>query len=102
MSDDKRDNELDHMLKSLKAAKPTDLQMQKWKNAVNENVRSNTNMYSTSKTKWALQLVAATVVGVMIGAVATKSHTPPAQQSHVVAENSSDDATFEHSHDNLD
>ncbi|MDZ4662061.1 MAG: hypothetical protein SGJ18_10645 [Pseudomonadota bacterium] len=101
-NNDGRDNELDQLLKPLKSASPNDLQMQKWKSAVQMNNRKSGKVYATSRTKWAFQLVAAMFVGIVIGAVAFKSNNSSILQSHIVAQISLDDATFERSHDNLD
>ena len=101
-NNDGRDNELDQLLKPLKSASPNDLQMQKWKSAIQETNRKSRKVYSTSRTKWAFQLVVAMFVGVVIGAVAFKSNNQSVLQPNVVAQISLDDATFERSHDNLD
>jgi F0F1-type ATP synthase assembly protein I len=97
-----RDNELDQLLKPLKAASPNDLQMQKWKSAVQANTRKRERTYSASRTKWAFQLAAAMFVGVLIGAFAFKNNKPTIQQSQSVVQISMEDATIERSHDNLD
>ena len=101
-NNDGRNNELDQLLKPLKSTSPNDLQMQKWKSAIQANNRKSGKVYSTSRTKWAFQLVAAMLVGVVIGAVAFKSNSQSVPQPNVVAQISLDDATFERSHDNLD
>lgn len=99
---DGRDNELDRLLKPLQAAAPNDLQMQRWKSAIQANNRKSGNVYSTSRTKWVIQLIAAMFVGIVIGGMVFKSNNSATQQSPIVAQISLDDATFERSHDNLD
>jgi len=101
-NNDDRDNELDQLLKPLKSASPNDLQMQKWKSAVQTNIRKRGRVYSTSQTKLAFQLAAAMFVGAVIGAMAFKSNQSSTQQPQSVVQISLDDATIERSHDNLD
>lgn len=101
-NNDDRDNDLDQLLKPLKAASPNDLQMQKWKSAVQDKTKKREKNYSTSRTKWAFQLAAAMFVGVVIGAMAFKSNQSSTQQPQSVVQISLDDATIERSHDNLD
>lgn len=96
MSD--KDNDLDSILKPMKETSPNDFQMQKWQMAVRKELRKN-NTRSTTRTKWALQLVAAMLVGIMLGAVLFRKTEQQAVPT--VAQISFDDATFEHSHDNL-
>lgn len=99
---DERDNELDQLLQPLKSISPNELQIQKWQSGIQSYQTRNNKAYFTSKTKWALQLVASMFIGVIIGAMAFKSSPPPIQESHMVAHISADDATFERSHTNLD
>ena len=97
-----RDDELKKILRPLKDLTPNDFQMQSWQRAVNGEVHKTPRQFTTTRSKWALQLMAAMFVGVVIGAVLFKMIQPPAAHSPLVAQNSSDDATFERSHANLD
>ncbi len=99
-NNDDRDNELDQLLKPLKRSLPNELQMQKWKSAVQTSALKK--IYSTSRTKWAFQLMAALFLGIIIGAFAFKNNQSAVQRSHLLAQISFDDATYESSHSNLD
>ena len=86
-------------------AAPSDLDRRKWKNAVNIQSSKkpiNPALYPNTKTAWAIQLVAAVFVGVIIGALAFKNRVPAESGKNLVAQISLDDATYERSHDNLD
>jgi F0F1-type ATP synthase assembly protein I len=101
-NNDGRDIELDKFLNPLKVVSPNDSQIQKWQLALQKEVQKKSNIYSTSKTKWAFQLVAAMLIGIVIGALVSKSYSFSVQQPREVAQNYLEDATFERSHDNLD
>jgi F0F1-type ATP synthase assembly protein I len=97
-----RDKELDELLKPLKKTVPSELQMQKWKSLV-KTEGAQANRYSVPRSQWLLQLVAAVFVGIVIGTFATKHSLSSGQQANSVVQISfSDDATYEHSHANLD
>jgi F0F1-type ATP synthase assembly protein I len=95
-----RDDELEKLLKPLKELLPNDLQMMKWQMAVKQELHKSSASNSTTRSKWALQLVAAMLVGVIIGALLFRNTQPPAAQ--MIEQISLNDATFEHSHSNLD
>ncbi|MGZ3744596.1 MAG: hypothetical protein ACXWRA_12415 [Pseudobdellovibrionaceae bacterium] len=97
-----KDDELNELLKPFRKISPQDLQMQKWQAAVQSEVRAGRRMITSTKRKWALQLVAAIFIGVIMGALLTKSFLLPAVQNPLMAQISVDNATFEHSHANLD
>lgn len=97
-----RDDELNDLLKPLRGLSPHDLQMQKWQTAVKKEVRTGQRMVTTTRSKWAFQLVAAMFVGFVMGAILIKSFLPTVAQIPLVAQITIDDATFEHSHANLD
>lgn len=86
-----KDTDLDILLSEYRKEMPTDFQMKKWKRAV----RSELNIKKVSmKTFW-LQLVAASVVGFLIGAIVFKSsHQDRLFQNF--AQNDSDNATIEY------
>jgi hypothetical protein len=96
-----KEDGLNDLLKPLKDTSPNDFQMQKWQLAVQREIRKNAQMVTTTKRKWALQLVAAMLVGIIMGAVSYKTLQRPSESS-LVAQISSADATFERSHANLD
>ncbi len=97
-----RDNELDELLKPLKNTAPSELQMEKWK-SLGKTDGPQVRSYSASRSQWLLQLAAAVFVGIVIGAFAAKYNSTSEQQMTSVAKISfPDDATYEHSHANLD
>ncbi len=96
-----KDDELNDFLKPLKDISPNDIQMQKWQLAVQREIRKNPKMVTTTKSKWALQLIAAMIAGIILGAVLYRSIQQPIE-SPLIAQISIDDATFERSHANLD
>ncbi|MES3039212.1 MAG: hypothetical protein V4736_14995 [Bdellovibrionota bacterium] len=96
------DDDFKNLLKPLKDIKPSEAEMSKWQNSV--MVRARTGIVAQaggSRGKWAAQLVAAMLVGVLIGAALFKN-TNPEMKSELFAQISSGDATFERSHANLD
>lgn len=97
-----KDDELNDLLKPLQRLSPNDLQMQKWQAAVQKEVRTRQTTITTTRRKLAFQLVAAMFVGVVMGAILIKSFSPTNVQNPLVAQISIDNATFEHSHANLD
>ncbi len=96
-----KDDELNELLKPLQGLSPNDLQMQKWQAAVQREVRKGQTTITTRR-KLAFQLVAAMFVGLVMGAFLIKSFSPSNVQNPMVVQISFDDATFEHSHANLD
>jgi hypothetical protein len=78
-------------LTQLKNLNVDQLQMQRWKNAVQKELKNRT----TSRIRY--ELVAAVALGVMLGAAA--SHLFATKQRHPIQELA---ATFERSHANLD
>jgi len=92
-----KDKDLEKLLKPLKDLNPNDLQMQQWQRAV-KNQLPQPKRFSFDM-KWAFQLVAATLVGVVIGALLFKNTSDSSAQTVQI---SLSDATFERSHDNLD
>lgn len=97
------DNDLDNLLKPLKDLAASDLQMQKWQLATLREVRSGVKMISTTRTRWALQIVAAMFIGFIIASLFFKNgQRMSPDKSTLTAQFSSDDATFERSHANLD
>lgn len=95
------DDELDDLLKPLKNNSPNDFQMQKWQMAVQGKVRKKSNTVTATRGKWALQLIAAMFIGIVLGAVLYRTIQLPIQ-APLVAQFSVEDATFERSHANLD
>ncbi len=101
-NNDGRDNELDQLLKPLKNISPSDLQMQRWQSALAKNQSRDKKILSLSKIQWMMQLAAAVLVGVLIGAIAFKNGDSANHLAQSMVQISLDDATFERSHDNLD
>jgi len=97
-----KDDELSELLKSLRGVSPNDMQMKKWQTAIQREVRTGQKMVTTTRSKLAFQLVAAMFVGFVMGAIFFKSFMPTSAQNPIVAQISIDDATFQHSHANLD
>ena len=97
-----KDDELSELLKPLRGLSADDLQMRKWQTAVQTEVRTGRSMITTTRGKWAFQLVAALFVGFVMGAILIKSFLPTSLQNSMMAQISVDNATFEHSHANLD
>lgn len=97
------DDDLKKLLNPLKEQKPDELMMKRWQGAVQSELKqSKTNKITFTKWTWAAQLVAATIVGVVIGVALLKNHPAQEFKEVQVAQNSIQDATFEHSHANLD
>lgn len=61
-----KDNELDLLLAEYRQVKPTDLQTAKWKSAVRAELRPKVQAKPRGASPW-LQLVAASVVGFIVG-----------------------------------
>lgn len=101
-NNDDRDNELDRLLKPLKNISPSDLQMQKWQSVLARNQSRDKKIFSLSKIQWMMQLAAAVLVGVLIGAMAFKNDDSANHLAQSMVQISLNDATFERSHDNLD
>ena len=100
-----KDDELNELLKPIQDLSPDDLQMQKWHSAVQREVRKGQMTITTTRGKLAFQLVAAMFVGVVMGAILIKTFSPTNvqdPQNPMVAKFSINNATFEHSHANLD
>lgn len=97
-----KDDELDALLKPLKNLSPNDLQTQKWQLAVRRELRGSAKLVKTTRSRFALQLVAAMLVGCVIGALTFKEFQRTSEWSELTAQFSGDGATFEHSHVNLD
>ncbi|HEY8271626.1 MAG TPA: hypothetical protein VIG33_12115 [Pseudobdellovibrionaceae bacterium] len=95
-----KNKDLEDLLKPLKDIAPNDLQMQQWQNAVQNELTTN-KAASHSNIKWAFQLVAATLIGFIIGVLLFKNNSER-ESSSQMAQISLEDATFERSHDNLD
>lgn len=86
-----KDQDLDILLAEYRNQKPTDLQMQKWKQTVRQELRQRK---APRKQLW-MQLVAASVVGFLIGALVFKSSKSEDPFQHL-AKNDSDNATIEY------
>jgi hypothetical protein len=106
-----RDRELDALLGPLKEHEPSALHLQKWKSAVQKEIHGgavgeNLRPSSPAKQKWSqnyklpLQLVAAMLVGFILGALLFKNATTRTD-SQEWTQNLGSDATFERSHTNL-
>ncbi len=95
-----RDDELDKLLKPLKCAQPSDLQMQKWKNAIDAEAKKQ--VVTLARSKYFAQIAAAVLIGIAMGAVLFQRSRPMTAEETVAATFSESNATFEHSHTNLD
>lgn len=95
-----RDNEIDELLKPLRGIAPNDLQLRRWQAAVQAEKRGS--LLTLSATRMWLQTVAAMVLGILIGGALMSSMNEEKRFISLVAKNSHADATFEHSHTNLD
>ena len=92
-----KDKDLEVLLSEYRNQEPTHLQVQKWK----RTIRSELNSKKESKSKFWMQLVAASVVGFLIGVVVLKSANlnqsfPNVGQSEVENENAEENATVEY------
>lgn len=87
-----KDNDLDLLLSEYRSQKPSELQVQKWKSAVRREIASQKN---SNKNLW-MQLVAATLVGFIVGALAFKT----SKQEDIIfqnfAQNDENNATLEY------
>lgn len=86
-----KDKDFDILLSEYRKQEPTDLQLQKWKRAIRSELSSKKE---TKKKLW-MQLITASVIGFLIGAVVFKS----AKQDQVfqkVAQIDSENATIEY------
>jgi hypothetical protein len=102
-----RDNELDELLAPLRKQTPSDIQMSRWKSAV-KRARSSENVgnRNSSFLRYA-QLIAAMIIGIVIGAFAVGSGFMSATKASdkiptYSQNNSSADATFERQYTKLD
>lgn len=95
-----RDDELDALLKPLREISPSDSKMKKWQHAVRENAYSH--VYTVSRKRMVLQMVAAMVVGVIIGGVLVRELSKSNNDSQILSNNIVASATYEQSHTNLD
>jgi hypothetical protein len=96
-----QDDELDKLLAPLRSKTPDQLQMSKWKMAVQSELDMDQPIIRTTKIRWMLQLMAAMFVGFIVGAILTQN-LPKSSSNNLVAKNFIEDATFEHTHTNLD
>ncbi len=87
-----KDKDLDLLLSEIRSQTPTDLQTQKWKNAVRNELRSTSR--KSNKILW-LQLLAASVVGFCIGAAVFKN-TKHEDSFQNLAQFDMDNATIEY------
>lgn len=114
MSDQNKNN-LDKIFKTLREQKPTELQVEQWQKAVqmelNKELRvpsgvkfknQNSKTVFFSRWQWATQLVAAVIIGVVMGITIMTMFNAPRATSENILDLSYNDATFEHSHANLD
>ncbi|MBC7370988.1 MAG: hypothetical protein H7326_05445 [Bdellovibrionaceae bacterium] len=85
-----KDQELENLLKPLKDLNPTDLQQQSWKRSIPRK---------TSFTSQYFKVAVALFIGFVLGGVVVKTLGGEGQTFSAI---SSNDATFEHSHSNLD
>jgi tetrahydromethanopterin S-methyltransferase subunit E len=96
------DDELNELLRPIRSLSPNDLQIREWQIAVQKEVRLGQTIVTTTRSKWAFQLVAAMLVGFVVGAMLVRSFIVTSEQNSMVAQTSFGNATYEHSHVNLD
>lgn len=85
------DQELKNLLSEYRDKKPSDLQIQKWKNAI---LQEQKKKLSPSRSVW-LQLVACSIVSFVLGGVAF-SALQNKEESLEIANNFQNDATIEY------
>ncbi|PWU18199.1 MAG: hypothetical protein C5B49_07555 [Bdellovibrio sp.] len=95
-------DELSELLKPLRGLSPDDVEMKVWQLAVQSEARAGRKTTTTTRSQWAWQLAAAMFVGFVLGAILIKNFFPTIVQDPLAATISVGDATFEHSHANLD
>lgn len=86
-----KDQDLDILLGEYQNQKPTDLQMQKWK----QIVRQELHLKKSPKKQLWVQLVAASIVGFIVGALVFKTSKSEDPFQHL-AKNDGDNATIEY------
>lgn len=96
------DDELKKLLEPARQIQPSDLQIKSWQKAVQRELSSSDNNVQLSKSSWYLQLAAAAIAGVLIGGVLLKLYIASTANYNLEQQISYHDATFEHSHANLD
>ncbi len=112
---DQNKNNLDKMFKALRDQRPSELQVEHWQKAVQMELNKelkpssqvklreqNSKTVFFSRWQWATQLVAAVIIGVVMGITLMKMFNAPRATSENILDLSFNDATFEHSHANLD
>lgn len=95
-----RDDELEALLKPLRQLAPDASQRQRWQQAVQDSARPLSAR--APRPRLVLQLVAATLLGVLLGGTLMKVLGNSESEFAVIANNSSGNATFEYSRTNLD
>lgn len=95
-----RDDELDALLKPLRASNPSDSQIITWKRAVENETRIK--VFKITKSRMVLQMAAAMLLGILIGGALFKEMGKKNGEFEVVTQNFHSNATFEYSHANLD
>lgn len=95
-----RDDELDTLLKPLRELKPSTSQVHAWKRAIDSETQNK--VFKITKSRMVFQLVAAMLLGILIGGALVKQIGKSGGEFEVVAQNSYSNATFEYSHANLD
>ncbi len=93
------DDELKDILNPLSSLEPSELQLTKWKKAINKEKQAS--RISFSIIGWMAQLLAATLFGVAISSLIFKK-TEPTQSLNNFQTVSYHDVTFERSHAKLD
>lgn len=91
-----KDKDLDILLAEYRNKQPSDVQMQKWKRAVRRELGVTTA--SPKKQIW-MQLVAASIVGFLVGALVFKT-TKTEDPFQKLAQNDNDNATVEYVYTN--
>ncbi len=86
-----KDKDLDVLLSEIRSQAPTDLQKQKWKNAVRNELLASRK---PKRILW-MQLVAASVIGFLVGAVVFKNKKQEASFQNL-AQFDGDSATVEY------
>jgi hypothetical protein len=95
-----RDDEFEAMLAPLKNAQPNDLQMQSWHNTIRSELKKK--LVTVERSKYFAHIVAAVAVGLLLGVVVFRATRLQTAEDVVARTFSESNATFEHTHTNLD
>jgi hypothetical protein len=81
---------------------PNDLQVKRWQLSVQRELGRPSRSEKNTRAKLMLQLLAAALIGFMVGGLYFKAMLKPENSFESIAEFTSENATFERVHSNLD